>query len=140
LFICNFSHCTHWLTILTCKGYPFDFSPKQIDAQEDLKIAMKTLPALHPIDYGSLSPVILVVDTLPIAVSFHLCQCDINNPWKRYYVQFRLITLNDRESHFSQSRLELYGLFCAFQSLKLYLIGMHNLIAKVDARYINGML
>ena len=37
MFICNFAHRAHFLTILTQKDYPFIFGPEQIAAQEDLK-------------------------------------------------------------------------------------------------------
>ena len=52
----------------------------------------------------------------------------------------RSINLNDRESRFSQPKLELYGLFRSLRALKLYLIGVRNLVIEVDARYIKGML
>ena len=74
------------------------------------------------------------------AVGYLLCQCDADNPHIRRYVRFGSITLNDRESHFSQPKLELYGLFCALRSLKMYLISVQNLIVEVDAQYIKGML
>ena len=45
-----------------------------------------------------------------------------------------------RESRFSQPKLELYGLFRALRLLKAYLIRVRNLVVKVDARYIKGML
>jgi hypothetical protein len=41
---------------------------------------------------------------------------------------------------YSQPKLEIYGLYCALRSLRLYLIGVKNLIVEVDARYIQGML
>ena len=46
------------------------------------------------------------------------------------------------ESHhrFSQAKLELYGLYRALRTLKLYLIGVRNLTVEVDAKYIKGML
>jgi hypothetical protein len=109
-------------------------------AQIDLKEAVLTSPALRPIDYTSPSAVILAVDTSFIAVGFHLCQCDIDNPRRRYYNRFGSITLNDRENRFSQPKLELYGLFRSLASLRLYLIGVRNLVIEVDARYIKGML
>jgi hypothetical protein len=140
VFIRNFAHCAHALTILTRKDYPFIFGPEQIVAQEDLKQALLNSPALRPIDYNSHSPVILAVDTSHIAVGMHLCQCNPENPKKRYYARFALITLNDRESRFSQPKLELYGLYRALSYMKLYLIGVRNLIIEVDARYIKGML
>ncbi|OBZ73962.1 hypothetical protein A0H81_05907 [Grifola frondosa] len=73
-------------------------------------------------------------------VGFHLCQCDLENPRIRYYNRFSSITLNDRESRFSQPKLEIYGLFRALRALRLYLIGVRNLVIEVDARYIKGML
>ena len=126
--------------MLTHKDFPFVFSLEQIAAQEDLKQALLTSPVLHPLDYKSLSPVILAVDTSYIAVGFHLCQCDHDNPCKCYYTRFSSITLNDREAHFLQPKLELYGLYRALHSQKLYLIGICNLIIEVDAQYIKGML
>ena len=79
--------------------------------QEALKAALLASPALRPIDYTSPTPVILTVDTSQIAVGFLLCQCDAENPRIRHFARFGSITLNDHESHFSQPKLELYGLF-----------------------------
>ena len=140
MFIRNFAHRASPLTLLTRKNQPFIFGPEQIAAQDDLRQALIESPALRPIDYKSPAPVILAVDTSQIAIGFHLCQCCPDDPRKRYYARFGSITLNDRESRFSQPKLELYGLFRALGSLKLYLIGVRNLIIEVDARYIKGML
>ena len=140
VFIRNFAHRAHAIQILTRKDFPFVFGPEQIAAQDDLKQALLTSPALRPLDYKSPSPVILAVDTSYIAVGFHLCQCDRDDPRKRYYARFGSITLNDREARFSQPKLELYGLYRALRSQKLYLIGIRNLVIEVDARYIKGML
>ena len=106
----------------------------------DLKEALLESPALRAIDYTSPSPVILAIDTSHIAVGFHLCQCDPENPRKRYYNCFGSITLNDREARFSQPKLEIYGLYWSLCALCLYLIGIRNLVIEVDARYIKGML
>ena len=140
MFIKNFAHRAHALTVLTRKNYPFIFGPEQIAAQEDLKQALLDSPALRPIDYSSSSPVILAVDTSHIAVGYLLCQCDPDDPRMRRYSRFGSITLNDRESRFSQPKLELYGLYRALGAMKRYLIGVRNLIVEVDARYIKGML
>jgi Integrase zinc binding domain/RNase H-like domain found in reverse transcriptase len=140
MFIRNFAHRAHALTMLTRKDQPFIFGPEQIAAQEDLKQALLDSPALRPINYTSPSPVIFAVDTSHIAVGYHLCQCDADDPKKRYYARFGSITLNEREARFSQPKLELYGLFCAFGAMKLYLIGVRNLVVEVDAQYIKGML
>jgi transposase InsO family protein len=140
IFIRNFAHRANALVYLTRKDIPFEFGPTQIAAQEDLKQALIESTALRAIDYNSAAPVILAVDTSSIAVGFYLCQCDEINPRKRYFSRFGSITLNDRESRFSQAKLELYGLYRALGALRLYLIGVRNLIIEVDARYIKGML
>ena len=140
MFIRNFAHRANALTMLTRKDQPFIFGPEQIAAQEDLKQALVDSPAIRAIDYKLDSPVILAVDTSYLAIGFHLCQCDIDDPKKCHYARFRSITLNDRESRFSQPKLELYGLYRSLCALKLYLIGVRNLIIEVDARYIKGML
>jgi hypothetical protein len=119
---------------------PFTFGPQQISAQEDLKDALIHSPALRPIDYSSIVPVILSVDTSHIAVGFLLAQCDLEDLSRRFYARFGSITLNDREARFSQAKLELYGLYRALRAWKIYLIGVRNIVVEVDARYIKGML
>ena len=75
-----------------------------------------------------------------IAIGFLLCQCEPDNPHRHWYVRFGSITLNDHDSCFSQPKLELYGLFCVLRALKMYLIGVWNLVVEVDVGYIKGML
>ncbi|KXN91253.1 hypothetical protein AN958_01575 [Leucoagaricus sp. SymC.cos] len=48
--------------------------------------------------------------------------------------------LDDRISHYSQSKLELYSLFRVLNATKLWIIGAKKLVVKVDAQYIKGML
>jgi hypothetical protein len=50
MFIQNFAKRTSVLVHLTCKGVPFHFGEKQIEAQEDLKQVLLVSPALRPID------------------------------------------------------------------------------------------
>ena len=129
----NFAHLMHPLTSLMRKDAPFVFGLEQISAQDVLKTVLPSSPALRPINYASDSPVILGVNTSLIAVRYLLCQCNADNPHIHRYARFGSITLNDHELRFSQPKLELYGLFHALQSLKMYLIGIRNLIVEVDA-------
>jgi hypothetical protein len=140
VFIKNFSLCAHPLIKLTRKDEPFIFGPEKIQAQEDLKTALLESPALCAIDYTSSAPIILAVDTSYIAIGFHLCQCDVTTPSCRYYNRFCSITLNDRESKYSQPKLKIYGLYRALCALCHYLIGVRNLVVEVNVRYIKGML
>ena len=140
IFIENFAHRAHHLVKLTRKNVPFEYGEDQITAQEDLKNALCNSPALRPIDYTSKGTVILSVDTSPIAIGYILGQCDPDSPKHRYIARFGSITLNEREARFSQPKLELYGLYRTLRSLRLYLIGLRDLIVEVDAKYIKGML
>ena len=47
---------------------------------------------------------------------------------------------NERESRYSQAKLEPYGLFCALKAIKVWIIGIENFTVEVDAQYIKGML
>ena len=77
---------------------------------------------------------------MQIAVGYLLCQQAEDDAKIWYYNCFGSITLNDRESRFSQPKLELYSLFRALSALKLRLLGVCNLIVETDAGYIHGML
>jgi hypothetical protein len=140
IFIKNFVKRANGLVNLTRKGILFEFGPEQVAAQADLKEVLLNSPALHPIDYDSDAPVILAVDTSQVAVGFYLCQADLHMPKKRYFARFGSIPLNNRERHFSQPKLELYGLYRALRAYKMFLVGVRNLIIEVDAHYIKGML
>ena len=139
-FIKNYARRANALQKLTRKDVPFEFGEEQEAAMADLKQALLDSPALRAIDYESDEPVILAVDTSVIAVGFHLCQEFAGPPRRRYYNRFGSITLNDREARFSQPKLELYGLFRAFGSLRLYLIGVRRLRVEMDATAVKGML
>ena len=108
--------------------------------QEDLKQALLDSPVLRGIDYHSDAPVIVAVDTSPITISYYLAQQDLFDKCKHYFAQFSSITLNNRECRFSQPKLELYGLYRALRALKVFIIGVRNLIVKVDCCSIKGML
>ena len=124
IYIRNYAHRINALTKLTCKDVPFEWGSEQSAAQDDIKQAVLDCPALKPIDYTSDSPVILAVDTSQIAVGYYLCQEESENSRKRIYNRFGSITLNDRERRFSQPKLELYGLYRALRTLRLYIIGV----------------
>src|SRR5882724_8317737 len=53
---------------------------------------------------------------------------------------FWLYHWNDRESHYSQAKIEIYGLWCTLQAYWLYIIGIRNIRVEIDASYIKGML
>lgn len=140
IFIKDFAHRAHHLVKLTRKEVPFEWSKDQRMAQENLKQAVIDSPAICAINNNSDTAVILSVDTSSLAIRHILSQCDPENPKIRYYSRFGSITLNRRKARFSQSKLELYGVYCVLKAWKLYLIGVCNLIIEVDAQHIKGML
>ena len=139
-YIENYAKKAFPLTFLTRKNVDFHFGEEQLESQKLLKAAVAKHPATRPIKYESMAAVILASDACPIAAGFYICQCDELDPRKRYYCRFGSITLNERESRFSQAKLEIFGLYRAFREFKIYLLGVRNLVVEVDARYIKGML
>ena len=140
IFIKDFAKRASPLVQLTRKDVSFEFGPEQKAAMDDLKVAVLDTPPLIALDYESPAPVIVAVDTSYIAIGYHLSQCDIENVKRRHYNRFGSITLNAREARFSQPKLEIYGVYRTFCALRLYLIGVRNLVLEVDAKYIKGML
>jgi hypothetical protein len=62
------------------------------------------------------------------------------NDGKRYPNRFGSIAWSERESRYSQAKLELYGLFRALRNVRVWIIGVRNFTVEVDAKYIKGML
>lgn len=120
VFIKDFASISRPLTSLLKKDVPFEFTEDHIEAMSLIKHAIITCPALHPIDYSSDRPVILAIDSSLIAVGFILFQ--LGKDGKRYPSRFCSITWNERESRYSQAKLELYGLFRALKAIRTHII------------------
>jgi len=117
IFIRNFSRIARPLINLMKKDVPFVYGAEQCEAMQILKDAVLSSPTLKRLDYASECEVILVVDTSNIAIGFILLQ--VGEDGKRYPSRFGSIVLTKVESHYSQAKLELYGLFhvwCVFSS------------------------
>ena len=138
IFIRNYTLIARPLTQLTRKEEPFEIGPSQLEAMSLLKQAVLNSPALQPLDYECDRPVILAVDSCMNGAGYILLQ--IGKDRKRYPSRFGSITFNDRESHYSQAKLELYGLFRALKQTQLFTIGVKKLIVEMDAKFIKGML
>jgi hypothetical protein len=138
IFVKNYATRAHLLVNLTRKDVLFQFGPDQQFAMDDLKLAIMNSPALRLIDYECGHKVILAVDSSHIAVGFILSQIGTDD--KRYPSRFRSISWNEREFRYSQVKLELFGLFRALQSYRLWLVGLPRFDVEVDAKYIKGML
>jgi hypothetical protein len=140
IFIKDYAKKAWPLTKLIHANKPFRWEEDQIQVQEQLCQDILNLPALCGIDYFFFAAVILTVNTSIIAVGYVLLQEDPEKPKIRYPNCFSSIILNAHESNYSQPKLELYGLFRSLRAVKLFIIRVQNLIVKVDAKYIKGMI
>ena len=138
IWIKDFSHIARPLVQLTRKGIEFEWTDECEESFEKLKQLVTSAPVLRPIDYQSGKPVILSVDTSYIAVGFILSQEDESG--KRRPARYGSILLHPVHSNYSQSKLELYGLFRALTAWKIYLVGAPNLVVEMDASYVKNMI
>jgi hypothetical protein len=78
------------------------------------------------------------VDTSLIAVDFILSQ--EGKDGKHYPNRFCSIGLTSVKSPYSQAKLELYGLFRALHSVRVFIFGVTNLVIELDAKYVKGLI
>jgi len=105
---------------------------------ENLKQAIISSPALIPIDYKSGRTVFLAIDSSYRGVGWILSQtCEDG---QRRPSRFGSIGWNERESRYSQPKIELYGLFRTLRALRIHIIGVADLTVEMDAQYVRGML
>jgi len=138
IWIKDYSKKARPLVILTRKEVEFQWDEDQRYAMNDLKDAVINAPCLRPINYQSDFAVILAVDASYIALGYVIYQIGADD--RRYPSRFGSLTWNDRESRYSQAKLEIYGLWRALRAVRLHIIGVRNLVVEVDAEYIRGML
>ena len=138
IFIKGYTLIARPLIQLTRKDVPFEIGPQQLEAIARLKESILESPALLPIDYETDRPVILAVDSCANGVGYILFQLGENK--KRYPSRFGSITFNDRESRYSQAKLELFGLFRALRHTQIFTIGVKRFVVEMDAKYIGGMI
>jgi hypothetical protein len=93
---------------------------------------------LRHLDYKSGCEVTLAIDTSVIAVRYSLLQ--LGDDGKRYLNRFGSLGPTDVESHYSQAELELYRLFRALHSVRIFIFGVVNFTVEMDAKYIKGMI
>jgi hypothetical protein len=138
IWIKNYSSIAHPLVDLTHKDAIFKWQEEHKDTMETLKTAIIQSPTLISIDYATDQAVYLSVDSSVRSVGWILAQ-DCSDGCCRPS-HFSSISWSNRESRYSQAKLELYGLFRALCAQCLHLISVHNLVVEVDASYIKGML
>jgi hypothetical protein len=99
MFIKDYARLVEPINRLKKKGIPFIWGEEQEEAQARIKQLILESPALKPIDYESLRPVMLTVDTSYIAVGYYIFQEGSDR--RPYYARFESLTLNEQEACFS---------------------------------------
>jgi hypothetical protein len=138
IWIKGYSTIARPLVDLTRKGALFVWQDQHEQAMQVLKDAIIQSPALVSIDYSTDRAVYLSVDSSVRGVGWILAQDCPDG--RRRPARFGSVSWNERESHYSQAKIELYGLFRALRAMRLHLVGIRNLIVEMDASYIKGML
>ena len=150
-WIQNFARIAKPLTALTRKMAPHEFKwmAEAQEAMDMLKALASTAVPVRSLDYeearkvkpanqrkGDQGLVLVRVDTSLIGVGWMIAQ---NLNGTEYPIVFGLITFNEVESHYSQPKLELYGVF---QALKAECHQLHNIHFRliVDASSLAKML
>jgi len=138
IWIPNYSKIVRPLTELYHIGKDFIWDQRRQEAFDYIKKLVASAPALHPINYTSDEPVVLSVDSSTDAAGMILSQLD--NKGHRRPARYGSIPMSERESRYSQPKLELFGLYRALRHWRIYIIGVKQLHVEVDAQYIKGML
>jgi len=138
IWIKDFAATSHPLVHLIRNNIPFVWGEQEQAAMDTLKSAIATSPAIRLLDYSSINEVILMVNSSHIAARYILSQMDNNR--RCHPAHFSLIMWNKHKSHYSQAKLELYGLFCMLKAVKVWIISVKNFTVEVDAQYVKGML
>jgi hypothetical protein len=138
VWIPNYSQIVRPLSELYHQDKEFIWDQRRQDAFDEIKRLVTSAPALRPIDYTSDNPVILSVDSSQEAAGMILSQID--DQGRRRPARYGSVPMSERESRYSQPKLELFGLYRALRHWRLHIIGVKNLQVEVDAKYIKGML
>ena len=137
IWIPHFAHMAEPLYKLLRKGTKFKWEKKQEVAMEGLKETLKSPPVLRQVEYDSGRPVIVTVDTSPIAIGWAIDQDDPDR--KRFAIRFGARILTERQRAYPQVKRELLGALTALKAERNYLIGA-NVVLETDCLPLLGMI
>lgn len=123
IWVKNFAKKAKPLVQLMRKNVEWEWGMVQEEAMKELKDVVQSASCLRPIDYHAKNcPVVLAVDSSNIGVRWLLLQ--IGQDGKHYPNCFGSINWNERESRYSQPKLEIYGVWRAMRVMRLYIVGV----------------
>jgi hypothetical protein len=119
------------------KGTKFKWEQKQEAAMEGLKEIQKSPLVLRQVEYDSGRPVIVTVDTSPIAIGWAVGEDDTDG--KRFAIRFGARILTERQRAYPQVKRELLGALTTLKVERNYLIGT-NVVLETDCLPLFGMI
>ncbi|KAL3692893.1 hypothetical protein R1sor_006544 [Riccia sorocarpa] len=137
IWIPHYAHIAEPMYRLCRKGQKFEWEDQQAEAMKKLKAQLSTAPVLGRVDYQCGRPVILTVDTSPIAIGWAVGQDDVQ--WNRFAVRFGARVLSMRQRAYPQVKRELWGVVTAMKAEKEYLIGA-AVVIETDCLPLLGMI
>jgi hypothetical protein len=137
IWIPHFAHMSEPLYKLLRKRNKFSWEHDQDLAMDGLKNILKSPPILKQVDYECGRPVIVTVDTSPIAIGWAVGQDDAEG--RRFAIRFGARILTERQRAYPQVKRELWGALTALKADKNYLIGA-NVVLETDCLPLLGMI
>ena len=137
IWVPHFAHMADPLYKLLRKGTKFKWGQQQELAMEGLKEILKSPPVLRQVDYDCGRPVIVTVDTSPIATGWAIGQDDAEG--RRFAIRFGARILTERQRAYPQVKRELLGALTALKADRNYLIGA-NVVLETDCLPLLGMV
>jgi hypothetical protein len=104
---------------------------------EGLKEILKSPPVLRQVEYDSGRPIIVTVDTSPIAIGWAVGQDDTDG--KRFAIKFGARILTERQRAYPQVKRELLGALTTLKAKRNYLIST-NVVLETDCLPLLGMI
>ena len=101
----HFAHISEPLYKLLRKGKRFIWKDEQEIAMKNLKKTLSSPPVLRQVDYQCGRPVVITVDTSPIAIGWAIGQDD--GEGKRFAIRFGARILTERQKAYPQVKREL---------------------------------
>ena len=137
IWIPHFAHISEPLYRLLRKRNKFLWEQEQNLAMEELKKTLESPPVLKQVEYKSGRPVIVTVDTSPIAIGWAIGQDDAEG--NRFAIRFGARILTERQRAYPQVKRELWGALTALKADRNYLIGA-NVVLETDCLPLLGMI
>jgi hypothetical protein len=106
-------------------------------AMKELKKILESPPLLKQVSYDGGKPVIVTVDTSPIAIGWAIGQNDEEG--RRFAIRFVARILTERQRAYPQVKRELWGALTALKAYRNYLIGA-EVVLEIDCLPLLGMI